>query len=49
MGSGFTALLVKEGITVTTIAPALIATAMVASSPKTRPDLIPVDRFGTVA
>lgn len=44
----YAALLSKEGITVNTIAPALIATDMVARNPNTRPDLIPVGRFGTV-
>jgi 3-oxoacyl-[acyl-carrier protein] reductase len=41
-------LLAKEGIAVNAIAPALIATKMVTSNPKARPDLIPVGRFGTV-
>jgi len=41
-------LLAKEGITVNAIAPALIATEMVTSNPKARPDLIPVGRLGTV-
>jgi 3-oxoacyl-[acyl-carrier protein] reductase len=41
-------LLSKEGITVNTIAPALIATEMVTRNPSARPDLIPVGRFGTV-
>jgi 3-oxoacyl-[acyl-carrier protein] reductase len=41
-------LLSKEGITVNTIAPALIATEMVTQNPNARPDLIPVGRFGTV-
>jgi 3-oxoacyl-[acyl-carrier protein] reductase len=36
----------KEGITVNAIAPALIATDMVAANPNARPDLIPVGRFG---
>jgi 3-oxoacyl-[acyl-carrier protein] reductase len=44
----YAALLAKEGITVNAIAPALIATEMVTSNPKARPDLIPVGRFGTV-
>jgi 3-oxoacyl-[acyl-carrier protein] reductase len=44
----YAALLAKEGITVNAIAPALIATEMVASNPKARPDLIAVGRFGTV-
>ena len=39
--------LAKEGITVNSIAPALIATEMVAANPNARPDLIPVGRFGT--
>src|SRR5512136_1984412 len=44
----YATLLAKEGITVNAIAPALIATEMVTSNPKARPDLIPVGRFGTV-
>jgi len=44
----YAALLAKEGITVNAIAPALIATEMVTSNPKAKPDLIPVGRFGTV-
>lgn len=40
--------LVKEGITVNAIAPALINTEMVAVNPNARPDLIPVGRFGLV-
>ncbi|MCX6928263.1 MAG: 3-oxoacyl-ACP reductase FabG [Verrucomicrobia bacterium] len=44
----YAALLAKEGITVNAVAPALIATEMVTSNPKARPDLIPVGRFGTV-
>ena len=40
--------LAKEGITVNAIAPALIATEMVAANPNARPDLIPVGRFGDV-
>ena len=39
-------LLAKEGITVNSIAPALIATDMVAANPRARPDIIPVGRFG---
>ena len=38
--------LAKEGITVNTIAPALIATEMVSSNPNATPDRIPVGRFG---
>ncbi len=44
----YASLLAKEGITVNAIAPALIATEMVTSNPRARPDLIPVGRFGTV-
>ena len=40
--------LAKEGITVNTIAPALIATDMVTQNLKAKPDLIPVGRFGDV-
>ena len=42
----YAALLADEGITVNTVAPALIATEMVATNPRARPDLIPVGRFG---
>jgi 3-oxoacyl-[acyl-carrier protein] reductase len=38
--------LVKEGITVNAIAPALVETEMVTSDLKARPDRIPVGRFG---
>lgn len=41
-------LLVKEGITVNAIAPALIATEMVTSNPLAKPEIIPVGRFGDV-
>jgi 3-oxoacyl-[acyl-carrier protein] reductase len=41
-------LLVREGITVNAIAPALIYTQMVAANPRARTDLIPVGRFGQV-
>lgn len=44
----YASLLVKEGITVNAIAPALIVTDMVKDSLKARPDLIPLGRFGTV-
>lgn len=40
--------LVKEGITVNAIAPALVETEMVTSNPNARPDLIPMGRFGKV-
>ena len=39
--------LAKQGITVNTIAPALIETEMVTSNLNARPDRIPVGRFGT--
>jgi len=42
-------LLVREGITVNAIAPALIYTQMVAANPRAKADLIPVGRFGDVA
>jgi 3-oxoacyl-[acyl-carrier protein] reductase len=38
----------KEGLTVNTIAPALIETEMVTSNPNARADLIPIGRFGAV-
>ena len=38
--------LVKEGITVNTISPALIDTEMVRSNPNARADIIPAGRFG---
>ena len=41
-------LLVRDGITVNAIAPALIYTQMVAANPRARADLIPVGRFGKV-
>ena len=40
--------LAKEGIRVNAIAPALIATEMVASNPNAQPGHIPVGRFGSV-
>ena len=43
----YAALVAKEGITVNAIAPALIATAMIADNPKARPEVVPVGRFGT--
>lgn len=38
--------LAKEGITVNSIAPALIETEMVTANPNAKPDRIPVGRFG---
>src|SRR5579871_5557638 len=42
-------LLVKEGITVNAISPALIATEMVSANPTIKPDLIPMGRFGELS
>ena len=44
----YASLLAKEGITVNAIAPALVATDMVADLPKSHHDVIPVGRLGTV-
>ena len=44
----YAALLAKEGITVNTIAPALIETDMIRDNPRATPALIPVGRFGAV-
>jgi len=44
----YAAILAKDGITANAIAPALIATDMVRINPRSRPDLLPVGRFGTV-
>jgi len=49
LAHSYAAILAKEGITANAIAPALIATEMVSSNPRARPDLLPVGRFGTVA
>lgn len=40
--------LVREGITVNAVAPALVESDMVRSNPNARPDLVPVGRFGRV-
>jgi len=40
-------LLTKEGITVNAIAPGLIETEMIAGIPQSRPERIPIGRFGT--
>ena len=42
----YASLLVKEGITVNAIAPALIETDMVAANPNASPDVIPMGRYG---
>jgi 3-oxoacyl-[acyl-carrier protein] reductase len=44
----YAALLAKDGITVNTIAPALIETEMVTSNPRATPALLPVGRFGRI-
>lgn len=41
-------LLVKEGITVNAIAPALVATDMVRSNPVVTPEWVPMGRFGEI-
>ena len=43
----YASFLAKEGITVNAIAPALIATEMIAGHPQAQPERIPVGRFGT--
>jgi 3-oxoacyl-[acyl-carrier protein] reductase len=48
LARAYAAALVKEGITVNSICPALIDTEMVRSNPRANPDLIPVGRFGAV-
>jgi 3-oxoacyl-[acyl-carrier protein] reductase len=40
--------LVKEGITVNAITPALVGTEMVRSNPVAKPEMLPVGRFGEV-
>ena len=44
----YAALLASDGITVNTIAPALVHTEMVTSNPRATAALLPVGRFGTV-
>jgi 3-oxoacyl-[acyl-carrier protein] reductase len=44
----YASLLAKEGITANAIAPALIETEMLGNIPRSRVDLIPVGRFGSV-
>ncbi|MFH0846698.1 MAG: 3-oxoacyl-ACP reductase family protein [Chloroflexota bacterium] len=43
----YASLLVKEGITVNTVAPSMIQTDMVTQDPKVSPALVPMGRFGT--
>ncbi len=44
----YAARVAQEGITVNSIAPALVLTAMVTDNPVARPDILPVKRFGEV-
>jgi 3-oxoacyl-[acyl-carrier protein] reductase len=44
----YASLLVKEGITVNTIAPAMVVTEMVTGNPSLQPSIIPMGRFGLV-
>jgi 3-oxoacyl-[acyl-carrier protein] reductase len=48
LARAYAAALVKEGITVNSVCPALIDTEMVRSNPRANPGLIPVGRFGAV-
>ncbi|HSS99134.1 MAG TPA: 3-oxoacyl-ACP reductase family protein [Terriglobales bacterium] len=48
LARSYASLLVKEGITVNSVCPALIDTEMVRSNPRANPALIPVGRFGNV-
>ncbi|HEX9844430.1 MAG TPA: 3-oxoacyl-ACP reductase family protein [bacterium] len=43
----YATMLIKEGITVNAVAPALVETDMVRNNPAARPELVPVGRFGT--
>jgi 3-oxoacyl-[acyl-carrier protein] reductase len=47
LAHAYAAILAADGITANAIAPALIATEMVANNPRARADLIPVGRFGS--
>jgi len=48
LARAYASVLVKEGITVNSVCPALIDTEMVRSNPRAKPELIPVGRFGSV-
>jgi len=48
LARAYASALVKEGITVNSVCPALIDTEMVRSNPRANPGLIPVGRFGNV-
>jgi 3-oxoacyl-[acyl-carrier protein] reductase len=47
LAHSYASLLAKEGITVNSIAPALIETDMIRGNDKIKPSLLPVNRFGT--
>lgn len=48
LARAYASVLVKQGITVNSVCPALIDTEMVRSNPRAKPELIPVGRFGNV-
>lgn len=48
LARSYASVLVKEGITVNSVCPALIDTEMVRANPRANPGLIPVGRFGAV-
>lgn len=48
LAHAYASVLVKEGITVNSVCPALIDTEMVRLNPRANPGLIPVGRFGAV-
>ena len=48
LARAYASALMKEGITVNSVCPALIDTEMVRSNPRAKPELIPVGRFGSV-
>jgi hypothetical protein len=46
LARSYASVMVKEGITVNSVCPALIDTEMVRANPRANPGLIPVGRFG---
>jgi 3-oxoacyl-[acyl-carrier protein] reductase len=44
---GYASLLAKEGITVNSVAPSIVATDMIAEHPKINPAIVPMGRFGS--
>jgi 3-oxoacyl-[acyl-carrier protein] reductase len=46
---GYASLLAKEGITVNSVAPSIVATDMIADHPKINPAIVPMGRFGNPA